>query len=175
MPAVPGQTRHFILVRPSATDVANYRWEYYGKTYLGRGVKGQYRKQTTEVGVFPPNAWGFHDMHGNVWEWCEDDWHNSYNGAPTDGSAWIENDNRSQSSEKVLRGGSWYFSPQYCRSACRNLYFQTSVSTHRFPPCLFCARTLLALYSLELLHFSLFFSFLSSLARSASKIFCYIL
>jgi formylglycine-generating enzyme required for sulfatase activity len=62
-------------------------------------------------------------MSGNVWEWCEDDWHNSYAGAPNDGSAWIDNDNRSQSL-KCLRGGSWYYDPYYCRSASRNLIFR---------------------------------------------------
>jgi formylglycine-generating enzyme required for sulfatase activity len=57
-------------------------------------------------------------MSGNVWEWCEDDWHDSYIGAPNDGSAWLDNDNRSQS-RKRLRGGSWYTDPNYCRSAYR--------------------------------------------------------
>jgi formylglycine-generating enzyme required for sulfatase activity len=57
-------------------------------------------------------------MSGNVWEWCEDDWHDSYAGAPDDGTAWIDNDNRSQS-EKCLRGGSWSDDPYDCRSAFR--------------------------------------------------------
>ncbi|MFM6255841.1 MAG: formylglycine-generating enzyme family protein, partial [Dolichospermum sp.] len=64
---------------------------------------------------FPPNAFGLHDMHGNVWEWCLDDWHNNYEGAPTDGSAWINRSN----DRKVLRGGSWYDFSDFCRSASR--------------------------------------------------------
>jgi formylglycine-generating enzyme required for sulfatase activity len=54
----------------------------------GGGTAGKYREQTTDVASFPANAWGLHDMHGNVWECCLDDWHKSYEGAPTDGSAW---------------------------------------------------------------------------------------
>ncbi|MFM6253931.1 MAG: formylglycine-generating enzyme family protein, partial [Dolichospermum sp.] len=62
------------------------------------------------------NEFGLYDMHGNVWEWCQDDWHNNYEGAPTDGSAWISNNAKSY---KLLRGGSWINNPDYCRSACR--------------------------------------------------------
>ncbi|TRU46642.1 MAG: formylglycine-generating enzyme family protein, partial [Microcystis aeruginosa Ma_QC_Ch_20071001_S25] len=62
--------------------------------------------------------WGLYDMSGNVWEWCEDDWHDSYAGAPDDGTAWIDNDNRSRT-KKCLRGGSWYASLSFCRSAVR--------------------------------------------------------
>lgn len=60
--------------------------------------------RTHQVGQKKPNQFGLYDMHGNVWEWTEDHWHNYYNGAPTDGSAWITKD---YSNDRVLRGGSW--------------------------------------------------------------------
>ena len=69
------------------------------------------------VGQFPPNAFGLYDMHGNVWEWCQDNWHDDYNGAPTDGSAWL-GDNKNH----VLRGGSWHNRPRNCHSAYRYFY-----------------------------------------------------
>jgi formylglycine-generating enzyme required for sulfatase activity len=59
---------------------------------------------THPVGQKEPNAWGLYDMHGNVWEWVEDDWHYSYQGAPKNGSAWVD---RPRHSFRVLRGGSW--------------------------------------------------------------------
>lgn len=59
-----------------------------------------------------------YDTHGNVWEWCADDWHENYSGAPNDGSAWITNNNN----QKLLRGGSWLNPPRNCRSAYRNWY-----------------------------------------------------
>jgi formylglycine-generating enzyme required for sulfatase activity len=77
---------------------------------------------THPVGQKKPNGWGLYDMSGNVWEWCEDDWHSSYAGAPDDGTAWIDNDNHSQS-PKCLRGGSWCYNPYSCRSAFRSWYF----------------------------------------------------
>ena len=92
--------------------LANYR---ASNTYAEE-AKGEYRGETTPVGQFPPNAFGLYDMHGNVLEWCADTWHDNYEGAPTDGSVWIKNgdDNRS-----LLRGGSWCFNPDNCRSAFR--------------------------------------------------------
>ena len=56
-------------------------------------------------------------MHGNVWEWVEDDWHNDYNGAPDDGRAWID---EPRGANRVMRGGSWNVDARYCRSAYRN-------------------------------------------------------
>ena len=73
-------------------------------------------KGTTAVKRYSANPWGFHDMHGNVWEWCEDFWHPHYKGMPpTDGSAWKGKEEDS----RVLRGGSWFNSPDFLRSAFR--------------------------------------------------------
>jgi formylglycine-generating enzyme required for sulfatase activity len=68
------------------------------------------------VGSLPANAFGLHEMHGNVWEWCEDLWHDTYDGAPNDGSAWVDNDGVA----RVLRGGSWYGGAVRARSAARS-------------------------------------------------------
>jgi formylglycine-generating enzyme required for sulfatase activity len=58
-------------------------------------------------------------MHGNVWEWCEDHWHSSYENAPNDGSAWIDLE-REENARRLLRGGSWVLNPWDCRSVSRN-------------------------------------------------------
>jgi formylglycine-generating enzyme required for sulfatase activity len=94
-------------------ELANYDGNY---TY-GAGAKGIYRQETTPVGSFGvANAFGLYDMHGNVWEWCADQRHENYEGAPTDGRAWLDdNDNQ----RRVLRGGSWFNLPWFCRSAYR--------------------------------------------------------
>ncbi len=108
-----GTTTPFYFGETITTDLVNYDGNYN----YGSAPKGQYRQQTTEVGSLPPNAFGLYDMHGNVWERCQDHWHDSYNGAPTDGSAWI-NDNQ----YRLLRGGSWLDFPGGCRSANRLRY-----------------------------------------------------
>jgi len=87
-----------------------------GRLFHGGGEKGGYRMQTTGVAEFGPNGWGLYDMHGNVWEWCQDFWHDTYDGAPSDGSAWLTGGNRGL---RVVRGGSWFNYPSYCRSASR--------------------------------------------------------
>ena len=106
-----GTTMPFYFGETISTDQANYDGDY---TY-GNGKKGQYRQQTTDVGSFPPNDFGLYDMHGNVWEWVADTYHDNYNGAPTDGSAW-----NSGGSVRVLRGGSWGSGPRSVRSAVRS-------------------------------------------------------
>jgi formylglycine-generating enzyme required for sulfatase activity len=81
-----------------------------------RNFRESNKNRSHPVGQKRPNAFGLHDMHGNVWEWCEDLWHLNYDGAPTDGSAWLSGDRQS----RVLRGGGWADSFEYCRSASRD-------------------------------------------------------
>ncbi len=114
-----GTTTPFHFGETITSELANYD----ANSIYGRGVKGTYRKQTTPVGSFnAANNFGLYDMHGNVWEWCLDDWHDNYEGAPIDGIAWFnDNDNLSQKQGRaVLRGGSWIYGPRRCRSASRD-------------------------------------------------------
>ncbi|MFN9629345.1 MAG: formylglycine-generating enzyme family protein [Cyanobacteriota bacterium] len=91
------------------------------------GPKGVWLRQTTPVGRFPANAWGLKDMHGNVWEWCLDHWHDNYGEgnntdqekAPDDGSAGLHNQTIKDEKDRLLRGGSWGGIPRNCRSAVR--------------------------------------------------------
>jgi len=112
-----GTTRPFWWGSPITPAQANYDGNY---VYKGGGSKGEYRKATVPAGSFAPNPWGLHQVHGNAWEWCEDVWHDSYVGAPSDGSPWLQG---GDASRRVLRGGSWIVTPQNLRSAFRNRNF----------------------------------------------------
>ena len=107
-----GTTTPFYFGDTITPDLVNY----HGNNPYGAAPRGLYREQTTDVGSFPPNAFGLYDMHGNVYEWCSDKWHDNYSGAPTDGSSW----ETGGSEYRVQRGGSWSSHAVYCRSACRN-------------------------------------------------------
>jgi formylglycine-generating enzyme required for sulfatase activity len=111
-----GTTTPFHFGRTISTEQANYS----GKDGYAGGPTGPSRRQTLPVGSFAANAFGLHDVHGNVWEWVEDCWHEDYSaaGRPADGSAWTADG----CARRVLRGGAWDFKPDHLRSAVRNRF-----------------------------------------------------
>jgi formylglycine-generating enzyme required for sulfatase activity len=106
-----GTTTPFHFGATLSTDLANFNGNYV----YGAGTKGSYRQETTPVGM-AANGFGLYDLHGNVWEWCADPWHPSYDGAPTDGSVWLAGGDETR---RLLRGGAWFYDPWDCRSAYR--------------------------------------------------------
>lgn len=110
-----GTTTEFALGNSLSSEQANFDGNYPS----GGAAKGVWRGTTTPVGKFQPNAWGLYDMHGNVWEWCEDVWHENYNGAPLDGSAWLIG---GYQENRLRRGGSWFNIADKLRSAVRGQY-----------------------------------------------------
>ena len=106
-----GTTTPFNFGKTITPELVNYN----GKYPYGNAPKGKYRQQTTDVGIFPPNAFGLYDMYGNVWEWCAEEWDDNYDGASRDGNVRLD---RSQEPPR-LRGGSWFSSSNACRSTYR--------------------------------------------------------
>ncbi len=114
-----GTETPFAFGETITTDYVNYDGNYS----YGNAPKGEYREQTTPVNQFFPNAFGLYDLHGNVWEWCEDAWHDNYQDKPdlikqNGDTIWLGGDE----SLRVLRGGSWLSDPRNCRSASRFNY-----------------------------------------------------
>lgn len=116
-----GTTTPFHFGERVTPDQANFDGNYP----YNDSAEGKNRKKTVPVGSFPPNAFGLYDMHGNVWEWCEDRWHGNFEGAPTDGSAWDSGGDQS----RVVRGGSWDIIPRLCRAASRSYFASDSRSS----------------------------------------------
>ena len=107
-----GTNTSFHFGETISTELANYNGDYA----YDEGAKEEYRRQTTPVEYFQvANNFGLSDMHGNVWEWCKDGCHENYQDAPNDSSVWL----LKNSFAKVLRGGSWFSYPNFCRSAYR--------------------------------------------------------
>ncbi|MFO7641709.1 MAG: formylglycine-generating enzyme family protein, partial [Candidatus Competibacteraceae bacterium] len=109
-----GTTTPFSFGANITPEQANYDGNF---PYAG-GKKGLYRQQTVPVASLLPNPWGLYEMHGNVLEWCQDHWHSNYQGAPTDGSAWVDS---GAGANRVLRGGSWNDLARLVRAASRYL------------------------------------------------------
>jgi len=108
-----GTVTPYFWGRPASHDFANYG----NDTCCAGLAQGSDRwENTSPAGSFPPNAFGLHDMLGNVWEWTGDCQNGSYGGAPNDGAAWTAGD----CGLRVLRGGSWFTDPAFLRSAIRD-------------------------------------------------------
>lgn len=97
----------------AGTDTANSFGNEISRRQVNFDSKG-----TVPVGSLPANNWGLHEMHGNVWEWCADTWHGNYDGAPADGSAWLDEG----AANRVIRGGSWNGDARHIRAAHRGRF-----------------------------------------------------
>ena len=115
--AARGVTKTSDASTPFSTgQTISYRQANYDANFTyGSGQQGTYRQKTTDVGTFPRNGFGLYDMHGNAWEWVQDCYEPSYDGAPSDGSP----AKQAQCDLRVLRGGAWNYYPKLLRSAYR--------------------------------------------------------
>ena len=113
-----GTTTAYHYGSNSSASLGNFSW-YGDNAYYAN------QRYPHQAGVKLPNAFGLHDMHGNVWEWCQDRWHDNYIGAPTNGLPWESG----ASTKRVFRGGGWVDAAAACRSAYRMGY----------PPYTFCS------------------------------------
>ena len=113
-------------------ELANYMAKHL---YRGESVS-TYRQETTPVDFFYPNVFGLYDLHGNVWEWCADAWHPSYDNAPTSGEPWLSSQTNAR---HVLKGGSWDYDAPKCRCASRYAYHPQAVGVKQFGLRVMCA------------------------------------
>lgn len=117
-------TTPFYVGETITTNLANYN----GNFIYANEQPGEYRKTTTPVDQFLPNAFGLSDLHGNLWEWCADDWHPNYEQAPTDGSVWTQSDRQLPDRiPRVVRGGAWNSHPKKCCCAFRNYIEEANI------------------------------------------------
>jgi formylglycine-generating enzyme required for sulfatase activity len=112
-----GTTTPFSFGETLTSDIANFNGEHIFRREPG----GIYFHSTSEGGKFPPNAFGLYDMHGNLWEWCVDNWLEDYSSSPRDDTAYQNHNNPS----RVARGGSWHEPARLCRSAARIQFLQS--------------------------------------------------
>ena len=115
-----GTTTTFSFGETISTDQANYNGNYR----YGNGKDGVYRKKPSPVGSLPANAWSLHDMHGNLWQYCQD-WYGAYPEKEI-----VDPQGPKAGNERVLRGGSWGFEPYFCRSAARRRYEPGNCNDH---------------------------------------------
>lgn len=117
-----GRSTPFSFGETLTSDIANYNGEHTFKDE----PRGTYFHATSEGGKFPSNAFGLYDMHGNLMEWCADNWLDDYSSSPRDGSSYQMQNNP----YRVARGGSWHEPPTLCRSAARIRFAQSDADEY---------------------------------------------
>lgn len=106
-------TTPFCFGETLTTEIANF----FADFSFTENFEENYRNTPVAADSFWPNGFGLYNMHGNVHEWCSDDYHNSYEGAPSDANQWVSNQ---ANASKIMRGGSWFNDTHFCRSASRD-------------------------------------------------------